>query len=365
MNIDRTLLNWKKSALLIIDMQEDFAYPKGTAYLAGTNGIIPIASKIARTFRNHNLPIIHVVRLYYPDGSNADICIKGILEAGKKIVLPGTDGAKIISELLPESAVQPNHDKLLQGEIIQIDSNDWAIYKPRWGAFYETTLDTWLKDKGLDSLFVIGCNFPNCPRTTIYEAGERDYRIGIVPHAISGIYDKGIQELENIGVQLFNADQLDNFLESGIVLCDYKPEYQPYFERFNKAWLKKYYSVEPLDEYVLTKPEEAILKGGGHILFACYNNTIIGTVGLKNMDNGVMELTKMAVDESFHGLGAGKVLCKGAIEKARELNASKLILYSQKRLPTALGIYRKYGFQEIPLEEGKYKRADIMMELNL
>ncbi|WP_353140120.1 isochorismatase family protein [Pseudopedobacter sp.] len=363
--MDHTLLNWKKSALLVIDMQEDFAYPKGSAYIEGTQEIIPVTTKIVRIFRKYNLPVVHVVRLYYPDGSNADVCRKGILASGKNIVFPGTDGAKIISELLPESAVQPNSDKLLKGEIVQIGSDDWAMYKSRWGAFYETELQIWLNEKAIDSLFVIGCNFPNCPRTTIYEASERDYKIGIVPQAISGIYNKGIQELENIGVQLFNENQLDSFLENGVVLCDYKPEYQPYFERFNKAWLTKYYSVEPLDEYVLTKPEEAILKGGGHILFARYNRTIVGTVGLKNMGNGVMELTKMAVDESFHGIGAGKTLCKGAIEKARKLNASKLILYSQKRLATALGIYRKYGFQEIPMEAGKYKRADVMMELNL
>lgn len=153
--------------------------------------------------------------------------------------------------------------------------------------------------------------------------------------------------------------------QTTIALIEYHPDYQIYFEQFNKAWLNKYYSVEPVDEYVLTNPEEAILKDGGCILFAQYEGKIIGTVALKNLGQGVMELTKMAVDELYHGLGAGKILCKGAIEKAGELNARKLILYSQTKLAGALAIYRKNGFRDIPLETGTYKRADVMMELHL
>jgi hypothetical protein len=54
-----------------------------------------------------------------------------------------------------------------------------------------------------------GCNFPNyCPRTTIYETSERDFRIVLVKDAISLIYDiRGLQELQNIGVSLMNTDE--------------------------------------------------------------------------------------------------------------------------------------------------------------
>ncbi len=154
-------------------------------------------------------------------------------------------------------------------------------------------------------------------------------------------------------------------MSNTISIVEYQPSYQPYFERFNKAWLNKYYTVEPLDEYVLSKPEEAILQHGGAILFAQYNDIIIGTVGLKRVDDHTMELTKMAVDEQYRGLGAGNLLCKAAISKARALQVKKLILYSQKQLENALGIYRKYGFQDIPVTPGVYKRADVMMELYL
>lgn len=61
------------------------------------------------------------------------------------------------------------------------------MYKPRWGAFFETPLAGHLEQFGVDSLVVCGCN-PNCPRTTVYEASEGDFRLGLVSDATSGLY---------------------------------------------------------------------------------------------------------------------------------------------------------------------------------
>jgi nicotinamidase-related amidase len=65
-----------------------------------------------------------------------------------------------------------------------------------------------LKDLGVTSLAFAGCNFPNCPRTSIYEASERDFRIVLVEDAISGLYDRGRDEMKNIGVHLITARKL-------------------------------------------------------------------------------------------------------------------------------------------------------------
>jgi GNAT superfamily N-acetyltransferase len=149
-----------------------------------------------------------------------------------------------------------------------------------------------------------------------------------------------------------------------INILPYQPEYNIHFEKLNKAWLEEYFEVEPIDAYVLTNPEEAILKDGGTILFAALDEKIIGTVALKFISPSIYELTKMAVDKAFQGIGAGKILCIAAIEKARTLQASELILYSQSSLKAAIGIYYKLGFTPIPLD-GIYKRADIKMRLIL
>ena len=55
---------------------------------------------------------------------------------------------------------------------------------------------------------VCGANFPNCPRTTVYEASERDFRVVVAEDALSGLYDKGAAELRAIGVALMPAAEV-------------------------------------------------------------------------------------------------------------------------------------------------------------
>lgn len=145
----------------------------------------------------------------------------------------------------------------------------------------------------------------------------------------------------------------------------FQSEWREYFKTLNQAWIEQYFELELIDEYVLSNPEEAILKDGGQILFALIDDDVIGTVALKYVDPFTMELTKMAVDQKYQGFGAGKILCIEAIHLAKRMGVKRLILYSQNALKPALYIYRKLGFMEVPVETGKYKRADVKMELHL
>jgi len=101
----------------------------------------------------------------------------------------------------------------MNGKFQNIGQKEWIMYKPRWGAFYKTNLETKLNELGIDSLVICGCNFPNCPRTTIYEASERDFKIFFVRDATSGVYEKGINELRDIGIKVFKTNSLINFIE--------------------------------------------------------------------------------------------------------------------------------------------------------
>lgn len=149
-----------------------------------------------------------------------------------------------------------------------------------------------------------------------------------------------------------------------VTIREYVPTDQPWFEKLNRDWIEKYFWMEPIDVDVLQHPDIHILKPGGSILMALCNEQIAGTVALKYVSPGVYEFTKMAVDEKFRGLQAGKMLALAAIQKARSLGAHTIILYSNTRLETAIALYRKIGFVEIPLD-GPYKRSNIKMELPL
>ena len=107
---------------------------------------------------------------------------------------------QLARELFDDDSVRYDTELLLDGGIQKISDNEVIIYKPRWGAFYNTPLEEYLKSLNVDTLVFSGCNFPNCPRTSMYEASERDYKVVLAEDALSGLYEQGKNELENIDV---------------------------------------------------------------------------------------------------------------------------------------------------------------------
>jgi len=144
----------------------------------------------------------------------------------------------------------------------------------------------------------------------------------------------------------------------------YNSKYKAQFKALNIAWLEKYFYVEPYDLEVLSNPETYIIDKGGHIFFVLDNETPIATVALMpTKEKNIYELTKMAVDPDYQGQKLGQKLLEYCIAFAKAHAFSGLLLYSNTILENAIYIYRKYGFKEIPLEEGvSYKRANIKMQ---
>jgi len=195
------------AALLTIDVQRDFALPGAALEIPGTLDVAPRIRRLLDAFRADGRLIVHVVRLYEEDGSNVDPVRRAAVEDGARMAAPGSDGVELLDDLKPNPALSLDAEALLRGEFQRLAENEFVMYKPRWGAFYGTSLEAFLHDRGIDTIVLAGCNFPNCPRTTIYEASERDFRIVAVVDAISGAYDRGVQELRNIGVLTLNTDQ--------------------------------------------------------------------------------------------------------------------------------------------------------------
>jgi len=202
------------AALVLIDVQRDFYADDAPLPVEGTATAIPAMARLATEFRDRALPIVHVVRLYRPDGSNADIVRKLAIEQGARIAVPGSTGSQIASELLP-NPVELDHELLLSRELQQVGRREHAMYKPRWGAFYQTKLERHLRDNGSDTVVFAGCNFPNCPRTSVYEASERDFRTVLVSDAVSGLDDRGIKECRAIGVDVADLSATLVWLSQG------------------------------------------------------------------------------------------------------------------------------------------------------
>ena len=202
----------KHSALIIIDVQRDFALSGSNAEIPGTMQTVQYIQILVKACRNLGNPIIHVVRLYHQDGSNVDLCRREAIMNGKQIVIAGNVGAEIVDELKTSAATRLDSSLLLSGRLQHIGPMEWIMYKPRWGAFYRTPLEEHLRDLSVNTVIIAGCNFPNCPRTTIYEASERDYRIVLAQDATSQIYEKGLEELNSIGVSVMDTSKCIDWL---------------------------------------------------------------------------------------------------------------------------------------------------------
>ncbi|HEX3392344.1 MAG TPA: isochorismatase family cysteine hydrolase [Solirubrobacteraceae bacterium] len=201
-----TTPDFATAALITIDVQRD-TLDGGPLEIPGTSAAASAMRTLLDAFRSSGRPIVHVVRLYRPDGSNVDPCRRGAVEGGLRVLAPGQDGSQPAVGLLPDAWLTLDAELLLAGSIQQLAPREVVIYKPRWGAFYDTPLYAHLREQDVTTLVFCGCNFPNCPRTSIYEASERDYRIVLATDATSGVYERGEQELAAIGVQLMTAGE--------------------------------------------------------------------------------------------------------------------------------------------------------------
>jgi nicotinamidase-related amidase len=203
-----TAPRFETSALVTVDVQRDFLSeaPYG---VPGTTEILPALRRTAAAFRAAGRPVVHVVRLYEEGGGNADPVRRRLLESGVRIAAPGTPGSQPADGLLPEGTPDLDPALLLSGRPQRLGPYDHAVFKPRWGAFYRTCLEELLTELGVDTLVFAGCNLPNCPRASIIEASERDYRVALVRDAVSRVTDSALSELAGIGVGILDTATLE------------------------------------------------------------------------------------------------------------------------------------------------------------
>jgi GNAT superfamily N-acetyltransferase len=155
-------------------------------------------------------------------------------------------------------------------------------------------------------------------------------------------------------------------METEVRILKYHLKYKADFIHLNYEWLNAYFEIEPYDRQVLEDCENHILAKGGHIFFALYNGQVVGTFAYLKHEEGVYELSKMAVEKSLRGQGLGNQLMAFSIRFAEQHHWKKLILYSNRILENSIHLYRKFGYNEVPLESNSpYQRGNIKMELML
>ncbi len=189
-------LDWRKTALLIIDMQRDFLEPGGFGETLGNDvsqlarAVGPIAAVLAAA-RKANMLVIHTREGHLPDMSDAP---PAKVERGApslrigdpgpmgRILIRGKAGHDIIPDLYP-----------VQGEVV--------IDKPGKGAFYATELGAILQKRGIANLLVCGVTTEVCVNTTVREANDRGYRCVVLSDCCASYFP----EFHEMGLKMIKA----------------------------------------------------------------------------------------------------------------------------------------------------------------
>ncbi|KAL8837683.1 MAG: hypothetical protein Q9170_002444 [Blastenia crenularia] len=179
------------TALLVIDMQNDFLLPNGFGEIQGGSleavqaSIAPV-KRLLDACRQARLPIFHTREGHVPDLSDCPSSklirqngaprnaehLKVIGDVGEmgRLLVRGESGHDIVDELQP-----------LPGEVV--------VDKPGKGAFWNTALMDKLKARGITHLILCGVTTECCFATTLREANDRGFECCGIEEATAGYND--------------------------------------------------------------------------------------------------------------------------------------------------------------------------------
>ena len=155
-------------------------------------------------------------------------------------------------------------------------------------------------------------------------------------------------------------------IESSIIIDLFKEEYKLDFEALNLQWIKKYFRVEEEDRKILENPKSYVIDKGGQIFFAINDGKAIGTAAMVLVEERIFELSKMAVDPKYQGLGIGRRIIDECIKFAKNHKAQEIFLITNDKLLPALELYRSSGFElDENYDDNRYERGNTKMKLSL
>ena len=106
--------HFESAALLTIDVQTD-TLDGAPLEIPGTSAAVPKIAALCEAFRASELPIVHVVRIYRADGSNAEPVRKDLVAGKVPILRVGTPGRALAPGVAPDPTTQLDDELLLSG----------------------------------------------------------------------------------------------------------------------------------------------------------------------------------------------------------------------------------------------------------
>jgi nicotinamidase-related amidase len=205
------LVDPSKTALVIIDYQNDCCSEGGTGHKAGADLsmyklTIPKTAEFAALCRRIRLPVINVGMNTLRDGrSDSPSWLRLRMRANKNFdpqnegiwnfTVEGTWGAEFVDAVKP----QPG---------------DYSVTKYRSSAVINTNLDLILRSNGVRNVLVAGCTTEGCVESTVRDLGFYDY----VPVLLSDCVGSDCPDLHEASMRVMSAYRCDVMSSAQVTL---------------------------------------------------------------------------------------------------------------------------------------------------
>lgn len=193
--MDMCALHAGQMALLVIDMQNGFVEPDSPLCVAMARFTIPALQRTIDQTRKLKIPICWIGRCHGADGSDMESFRKKRLEQEKRLDLFAPEGKGI---------------QMAQG--LELQAEDWMVWKTRFSAFFKTDLDQRLREAGIKTLLVAGTQTPNCVRHTAMDALQLDYEVFVLADCTSS-QTEAIQQANLCDLQMAGIGIIENSQE--------------------------------------------------------------------------------------------------------------------------------------------------------
>lgn len=193
---------WKldsdKTALLVIDMQNDFVRENAIMEVPHARQQVGRIAELIAACRSIGVPVFYTVHETNPALNPMEIAsFPHLIDSGMRA---GTDGIKVVDELAPAE-------------------DEYVVQKRRYSGFYQTDLDMALRNfktgsgDNIDTLIVCGTVSNICCEATSRDAYYRDYKVifgSDINSAINKVaHDATVANMELFGQVMTAAEIID------------------------------------------------------------------------------------------------------------------------------------------------------------
>ncbi len=187
-----------KTALIVVDVQNDFADPEGSLYVAGGDKVVPLINEEIHRAREAGAAVVYTQDWHPPstphfekDGGIWPVhCVQGSWGA----------------ELHPDLEVR--------GEIVQKGTggedgySGFTVRDPQTGDTEQTGLESMLRDRGVERVVVVGLATDYCVKETAVDAATKGFATRVLTRAIRAVNlepedgDRAIEAMRAAGAEV-------------------------------------------------------------------------------------------------------------------------------------------------------------------